>query len=100
MIVPLLNGSGIRIKILEGMAMGKTIISTTIGASGIHCQDKKNILIADTPEQFTKQIIWYLDNLQDSQKIGKNAKQNIKERYNEKVINNQLDSFLKNIHKS
>ena len=45
MIVPLLNGSGLRIKILEGMAMGKTIISTTIGASGIHYQDKKNILI-------------------------------------------------------
>lgn len=100
MIVPLLNGSGIRIKILEGMAIGKTIISTSIGASGIHCQDKKNILIADTAKQFVDKIIWCLENPLESKQIGENAKQNIKENYNEELINNKLNSFLKNIHSS
>ncbi len=56
MIVPLLSGSGIRAKIIEGLALGKTIISTTIGAQGIKYVDGKNLIIADTPEQFSNAI--------------------------------------------
>ncbi len=100
MIAPLLNGSGIRIKILEGMAMGKTIVSTTIGASGIECQHKKNILIADTEKEFSNQIIWCLNNPVESRMIGENAKVNIQENYNTKKISEQLDSFLNQIQKS
>ena len=47
MIVPLFSGGGIRVKIIEGMAAGKTIISTTIGAAGIRYTHRENILIAD-----------------------------------------------------
>ncbi|MCD4732562.1 MAG: glycosyltransferase family 4 protein, partial [Bacteroidales bacterium] len=56
LIVPLLSGSGIRAKIIEGMALGKTIISTSTGAQGINCINEKNILIADTPDEFVHQI--------------------------------------------
>lgn len=52
MVVPLLSGSGIRIKIIEGMSLGKPIISTSIGAEGINYEDGKNILIADSVEKF------------------------------------------------
>ena len=94
MIVPLLNGSGIRIKILEAMAIGKTIISTSIGASGIYYQDKKNILIADTAVQFANQIIWCLENPLESKKIGENADLNIRAYYDAEKISEQLDSVL------
>ncbi|OUV76204.1 MAG: hypothetical protein CBC83_00910 [Flavobacteriales bacterium TMED123] len=94
MIVPLLNGSGIRIKILEAMAMGKTIISTSIGASGIHYKDKKNILIADIGVQFANQIIWCLENPLESKKIGENAQLNIRVHYDSEKIAKQLDSVL------
>ena len=94
MIVPLLNGSGIRIKILEAMAIGKTIISTSIGASGIYYQDKKNILIADTAEQFANQIIWCLENPLESKNIGENAHLNIRAYYDAEKISEQLDSVL------
>ena len=57
MVVPLLSGSGMRVKILEGMAMGKTIISTRIGAEGIACTHLENILIADTAEAFVSWIL-------------------------------------------
>ena len=97
MIVPLWSGSGIRIKILEAMALGKTIISTSIGASGINYSDKKNILIADTPEQFANQIIWCFENPFESRKIGENAKDNILENYNTKKIAENLSSFLNKI---
>ena len=98
MIVPLWSGSGIRIKILEAMALGKTIISTSIGASGINYSDKKNILIADTPEQFANQIIWCFENPFESRKIGENAKDNILENYSTKKIAENLSSFLNKIH--
>ena len=48
MIVPLLSAGGIRVKIIEGMAYGKTIISTSIGAEGLDYKNLENIIIADT----------------------------------------------------
>jgi polysaccharide biosynthesis protein PslH len=55
-IVPLQSGAGIRVKILEAMALGKNIVSTTIGASGIDYTDNKNIFIADDAMAFANTI--------------------------------------------
>lgn len=57
MIVPLLAGSGIRVRIIEGMAYGKCIISTSIGAEGVPYTNQKNIVIADQPDDFANAII-------------------------------------------
>src|SRR6218665_1328589 len=46
MIVPLLSGGGMRVKIIEGMALGKIIVTTTLGAEGIAAENNKNIIIA------------------------------------------------------
>ena len=81
------------------MAMGKTIISTSIGASGIHYEDKKNILIADTAVQFVDQIIWHLENPLESKKIGENARLNIRAHYDAEKIAEQLDSVLNKLLK-
>ncbi len=56
MLVPLISGSGIRIKIVEAMALGKVIIATNIAAEGLGLTDGENILIANTPEEFVTQI--------------------------------------------
>lgn len=56
MVVPLFAGSGIRIKIIEAMALRKAVISTSIGAEGINYEDQKNIAIADTSDAFIKAI--------------------------------------------
>ena len=56
MIVPLLSGSGIRVKIIEGMALGKVIITTTVGLEGIPAQSGVNILIANEPADFLRII--------------------------------------------
>jgi polysaccharide biosynthesis protein PslH len=56
MMVPLISGSGMRIKIAEGLALGKAIISTTIGAEGIEYENGKNMLIADSPEDFSEAV--------------------------------------------
>lgn len=56
MVVPLLAGSGMRVKILEGMASGKVVLTTTIGVEGIDVKNRQEILLADTPEDFMKQL--------------------------------------------
>ena len=61
-VVPLLSGSGIRVKIIEAMSLGKAVVTTTVGAEGIGCVDGRDVLIADTPEQFVAQLQRCADN--------------------------------------
>jgi len=56
-IVPLRAGGGMRVKILDAWARGLPVISTTIGAEGIKCQDGEDILIADTPGDFANAVV-------------------------------------------
>ncbi len=67
MVVPLWSGSGLRIKIIEGMAYGKAIISTSIGAEGINYTNGNNILIADDATSFANSVINVLKN--DGQRV-------------------------------
>ena len=85
-IVPLKSGSGIRLKILEAMAAGKLVITTTIGAQGIDYVDQKHLLIADTPSEFLS-IFKKLNNYQiDFQAIIRNARILIEENYSTKAL--------------
>ena len=52
MVVPIRIGSGTRLKILDAMAMGKAIVSTSVGCEGLNVNDGKDIVIADDPEDF------------------------------------------------
>lgn len=74
MIVPLLSGSGMRVKIIEGMAMQKCIIATTMAAEGIDCKHGKDILIADTADEFYRSILKCITQPNKWQEIGKNAR--------------------------
>jgi hypothetical protein len=73
MVVPLLAGSGMRIKVAEGLALGKVIISTSIGAEGIEYSDGINILIANTPEMYRIQAKRVLSDISLSKSIERNA---------------------------
>jgi glycosyltransferase involved in cell wall biosynthesis len=59
-VVPLRIGGGTRIKIYEGMAMGKATVSTTIGAEGLDVQHGRDILLEDTPASFADAIVTFL----------------------------------------
>lgn len=98
MIVPLLSGSGMRIKIVEGMALGTTIISTSVGAEGIEYTDGKNILIADTPDAFLKQIEKIVNDNSLANQIGKNALELAKNKYDNFNIVGILLEQVKNLN--
>lgn len=93
MVVPLSSGGGMRVKIIEGMALGKTIISTTIGAEGIDYTEGKDILIADTKEHFLNALTTLLNDRARFDVIGKNAQALVAERYDNARICKELTQF-------
>jgi len=95
MIVPLFSGSGIRVKIIEGMALGKTIVSTSLGAEGIPCKDGQNILIADAPEVFAEKIAKCINEKMFFSIIGDNAYQFAKQRFSSREVTSKLLEFFK-----
>ncbi len=77
MIVPLLSGSGMRVKIIEGMAMQKCIIATSMAAEGINCENGKDILIADTPDEFYRSILQCITQPLRWKEIGEQARKTV-----------------------
>jgi polysaccharide biosynthesis protein PslH len=92
-IVPLLSGSGIRIKIIESMALGKPVITTSIGAEGINYAREENILIADTAEEFAEAVCRCAADKQFCLQLGRAARKLIEKEYNNSKIIERLTSF-------
>jgi glycosyltransferase involved in cell wall biosynthesis len=82
MIVPLLSGSGMRVRIIEGMAMQKCIIATTNAAEGIRYKNGDNLLIADTVDEFYRAILKCVTQPKLTQVIGENARKLVEEHHN------------------
>jgi len=97
MIVPLFSGSGIRIKIIEGMALGKAIISTSLGAEGINYINGENILIANAPCEFFDMISLCMEDPSRRRKIGQNARRLIETEYDRDAITHRLISFYEQL---
>jgi len=100
MIVPLFSGSGVRVKIIEAMALGKTVITTSVGAEGIKCEHKKNILIADTPDDFLEAIISCYSDPAMAAQIGVNARQYIHENHLLEKVSDLTVKFYQQLIKS
>ncbi|MEE9439462.1 MAG: glycosyltransferase family 4 protein [Saprospiraceae bacterium] len=84
MVVPLLSGSGMRVKILEGMALKRVVISTTIGAEGIGATNKMEILIANTIKEFLEVIDDVIFNSDETNSIGIAARKYISDNFDRK----------------
>lgn len=90
MIVPLLSGSGMRVKIIEGMAMKKCIIATSMAAEGINCNPGKDILIADTADEFYRSILQCITNPNKWREIGENARKTVERDHDISLISERI----------
>jgi len=94
MIVPLLSGGGMRVKIVEGMAMQKCIISTSLGAEGINFENGVNIIIANNQEEFYNAIKLCITDEEYCKNIGLNARNLVEGKHDlNKVTNNLVDFY-------
>ncbi len=95
-VIPLLAGSGMRIKIIENMALGKCQVSTSIGAEGVQVKSGHDILLGDTPEEFANQILVALSNPKRVDEIGNNARKTIEQNYGNEALGKRLLNFYEN----
>ena len=96
-IVPLLSGSGIRIKIIESMALGKTVITTRVGAEGILYDEEVNIIIAENKAKMVEAIRSLNENPEVAVRIGQAARKLVEETYDNRKIIARLLMFYEQI---
>jgi glycosyltransferase involved in cell wall biosynthesis len=89
-VVPLRAGSGTRLKILEAMALGRPVVSTSLGCEGLDVEDGKHLLIADTPEQFAESTARLLNDQDLYQQVRSNARELVENYYDWDVIARKL----------
>lgn len=95
-IVPLFSGSGMRVKIIEAMALGKAIVSTSKGVEGIDYSDNE-IFVSDTSDDFADKIIQIIKKQELYTKLGTFAKERIKNSYDiNKLAANALEFIINN----
>jgi polysaccharide biosynthesis protein PslH len=96
-VVPLRLGGGTRLKIVEGMAMGKAIVSTTLGAEGIEAIPGRDLLVEDRPAAFADAVNRLLAEPGLAARIGNSARQLAVDRYAWSGAARALESFYRRI---
>jgi glycosyltransferase involved in cell wall biosynthesis len=93
-VVPLRIGGGTRLKILEAMALGTPVISSSKGAEGLEVTHGENILIADDPAQFAAYTCDVLENPDLRTKLRNNARQLVLAKYDWELIGRKFEVLL------
>lgn len=86
MVVPLRAGGGMRLKILDFFAAGKAVVSTSLGAEGNLARDGEHLLLADTPEDFMREIVTLIEDPALRSKLGNSARKLVEDHYSWRII--------------
>jgi len=97
MIVPLLSSGGMRVKIVEGMAMQKCIISTALGAEGINFTNGTNIMIANDQDEFYHAIERCISDEEFCKSVGLNARKLVEQQHDVNKVAKDLVKFYKKL---
>lgn len=89
-VCPIYDGGGTRLKILDALAMGKAVVSTTIGYEGLDVEPGRNILAADSGEEFREQISRALRDRSLRGELGRAGRALVEARYGWKAIAERL----------
>lgn len=97
MVVPLLSGGGIRVKILEAMALGIPVISTRLGATGLGVSDGKQLLLADDADSFARACVTLLSDRDRAATIGRTGRVHVSRAFDTDEIGRRLVEILKTL---
>lgn len=97
LVSPVRLGSGMRTKVLEAMASGLPVVSTSLGMEGIEAQTGVNCLVADTPELFNQSVDWLLTDRVLRARMARSAQKLIKNKYALELGLERLENILKSV---
>ena len=93
-VAPLLNNFGVKVRVLQAMAMGKPVVSTSMVTSGIDVSAGENIILADDPRDFAERVIELLNNEELRNRIGANARKLMEEEHSWERLTDELNKVL------
>ncbi|HFD31224.1 MAG TPA: glycosyltransferase [Gammaproteobacteria bacterium] len=96
-VCPIKDGGGTKLKILDALAMHKTIIADKISCEGIDVTEGRDIVFAQSPQEYIDQILYYLTSPDERRKIGYNARELIEKKYNYTKIGMKYNDLLGNL---
>jgi len=97
MIAPLFAGGGMRIKVLEAMALARLVVATTLGAGGIDVENGRDILIVDDVTTFADSVIRLLRDANIANRIGSAARATGRNRYDNDTLAAGLVRFYESL---
>ena len=92
-VVPLREGSGTRLKILEALAMAKGIVSTTIGCEGLAVTPGRELLVADGDEALGEAVVRLLDHPHEAAELGRRGRERVEDSYGWPAAATKLEEF-------
>jgi polysaccharide biosynthesis protein PslH len=98
-IVPLRAGGGTRLKILESMALGRPVVSTSVGCEGLEVVDREHIMIADTPAEFAERVIVLLTDNHMAGSLSRRARHVVQDKYDWPTMGERLLAVYNELRK-
>jgi len=95
--VPLRVGGGTRLKICEALAMGKPVVSTTIGAEGLPLVSGEHFIRSDDPAEFARAVVSLLRNRQQRQALGAAGRRLMEERHSWEQVASQFEARCREV---
>ena len=95
--VPIRTGSGTRLKVVEGLAMGKPMVSTTLGSEGVDVRHEEHLLIADTAEAFADSLARLLDDPDYGDALGRAGRRKMVDEYSWAYAGELLESLYRRV---
>ncbi len=89
-VVPIRVGGGTRLKILDAWAMGRAVVSTSVGCEGLETIDGENIIIRDDPQGFAEAVVAVLDDAVLRHRLGENGRRTVERSYAWDVVGDRL----------
>ena len=94
---PVRIGGGTRLKIVEGLAMAKAMVSTSLGCEGISVRDRSHLMIANEPEEFAARIIELFDHPRLRSELGCAGRNLVEREYSWELASEQLDPLYEHV---
>lgn len=96
-IVPIRIGGGTRMKIYEAMAMGKPVVSTSVGAEGLPLEHEKLILFADDEEAFKREVVSLLRDENKREQLGKAARKYVYDHFRWEIVADEFARICRSV---